>query len=149
MAAGRCVPPERTVHSLHAYFLRSGNPAETMRFAVDVMRESSAFTTVRVVAEQAERVLLSLEASFQVEEHGPETSIPAPAVPGPEETIPIDDWQLAYPSARSGAQRSLLRGCARIPSVSRIPPRRNTGPPALTDPRCLGANVGEAFLTGP
>ena len=144
MAAGRCVPPERTVHSLHAYFLRSGNPAGTMKFAVDVMRESSAFTTVRVVAEQAERVLLSLEASFQVEEQGPETSTPAPAVPGPEETIPIDDWQLAYPLPDQELSVPFFVDALEYRQSPRIPPRRNTGPPALTDPRCLGANSGKA-----
>ena len=97
MAAGLSVASDRPVHSLHAYFLKGGQPFETITFSVDLIRESGAFTVARVVAEQASRTLLSLEVSFHALEDGPEAASIAPDVPAPEQMIPIDDWQLAQP----------------------------------------------------
>ena len=51
-AAVRTVAPERIAHSLHAYFLRPGNPAKQVVYEVDPIREGRSFTTRRVVAKQ-------------------------------------------------------------------------------------------------
>src|SRR5262249_46634733 len=85
LAPGLSAPPDRDVHSLHAYFLRAGTPTAAIDFAVDVTRDSATFSTFRVVAEQEGRTLLSLEASFQAVEDGPEADDVAPTVPDPEE----------------------------------------------------------------
>ncbi|MGE5762719.1 MAG: acyl-CoA thioesterase, partial [Mycobacterium leprae] len=39
VAAGRTVPPERPVHSLHAYFLRPGEPGTPVLYHVDRIRD--------------------------------------------------------------------------------------------------------------
>ena len=52
VAASRTVPEERMVHSLHAYFLRPGDPAVPIIYEVDRIRDGGSFTTRRVVAIQ-------------------------------------------------------------------------------------------------
>jgi acyl-CoA thioesterase-2 len=90
VAAGRTVPPDRPVHSLHAYFIRPGDPDVPIVYTVDRIRDGRSFTTRRVVAVQHGRAIFALSASFQVAEAGPEYQPPMPAAPDPE-TVPI--WQ--------------------------------------------------------
>ena len=84
-AASQTVPPERSVHSLHAYFMRGGDPNLAIVYQVDCLRDGNSFTTRRATAIQKGRPILSLEASFQVAEEGLEHQAAMPAVPGPEE----------------------------------------------------------------
>ena len=44
VAAGRTVDPERYVHSLHAYFLRPGDPTQPVEFHVERMRDGRGFS---------------------------------------------------------------------------------------------------------
>src|SRR5213083_204576 len=90
VAAGRTVAQERPVHSLHAYFLRPGDPNVPIVYEVDRIRDGRSFTTRRVVAIQHGRAIFNLAASFQVVESGPEHHDPMPDVPDPE-TLPT--WQ--------------------------------------------------------
>lgn len=83
-AALQTVPPERGVHSLHAYFLRPGDPARQILYDADRIRDGRSFTTRRVVAIQGGRPIFSLGASFQVAEDGFEHRATMPDVPGPE-----------------------------------------------------------------
>src|SRR5687768_15286009 len=84
VAAGRTVPDDRRVHSLHAYFLRPGDPAVPIVYDVDRIRDGRSFTTRRVVAIQHGRPIFNLSASFHVEEPGVEHQIPMPdGVPEP------------------------------------------------------------------
>jgi len=93
VAAGRTV--ERgVVHSLHAYFLRPGDPRIPIVYEVDRIRDGKSFTTRRVVAIQHGRAIFNLSASFHVEEPGPEHQYPMPEVPAPE-TLPTIVEQLA------------------------------------------------------
>lgn len=89
IAAGRTVPLERTVHSLHAYFIRSGDPRVPIVYDVDRIRDGQSFTTRRVVAIQHGRAIFSLAASFQLPEQGLEHTDEIPEVPPPEQ---LDDW---------------------------------------------------------
>jgi acyl-CoA thioesterase-2 len=83
VAAGRTV--ERgTVHSLHAYFLRPGDPSTPILYQVDRIRDGHTFTTRRVVAIQHGRAIFHLSASFQPPESGPEHHLPMPEAPPPE-----------------------------------------------------------------
>jgi acyl-CoA thioesterase-2 len=83
VAAGRTV--ERgAVHSLHAYFLRPGDPATPILYEVDRIRDGHTFTTRRVVAIQHGRAIFHLSASFQPDEQGPEHQLPMPEAPDPE-----------------------------------------------------------------
>ncbi|MDQ6874450.1 MAG: acyl-CoA thioesterase II [Actinomycetota bacterium] len=83
VAAGRTVPTDRPVHSLHAYFLRPGDPAVPIVYLVDRIRDGRSFTTRRVVAVQHGRPIFNLSASFALEESGLEHQVGMPAVPAP------------------------------------------------------------------
>src|SRR5699024_8649849 len=87
VAAGRTVPEERDVHSMHAYFIRGGDPRVPIVYEVDRIRDGRSFTTRRVVAVQHGKAIFSLSASFQKAEQGIEHSEPMPEVPDPE-TLP-------------------------------------------------------------
>src|SRR3954453_22766060 len=88
VAAGRTVPEERRVHSLHAYFIRGGDPSVPIIYEVDRIRDGRSFTTRRVVAIQHGKAIFSLSASFQKDEPGIEHAEEMPAgVPAPE-TLP-------------------------------------------------------------
>src|SRR5438309_3984949 len=84
VAAGRTVERGR-VHSLHAYFLRPGDPRVPIVYDVDRIRDGSSFTTRRVVAIQHGKAIFNLAASFHIDEPGPEHQYPMPDVPPPEE----------------------------------------------------------------
>jgi DNA helicase-2/ATP-dependent DNA helicase PcrA len=84
VAAGRTVPADRPVHSLHAYFIRPGDPAVPLVYTVDRVRDGRSFTTRRVSAIQHGRVIFTLSASFHHPEPGPEHADPMPDVPPPE-----------------------------------------------------------------
>lgn len=60
----------RTVHSLHAYFLRPGDPSVPILYEVDRIRDGRSFTTRRVVAIQHGQAIFNLSASFHVAETG-------------------------------------------------------------------------------
>jgi len=76
---------QRLAHSLHAYFLRAGDPDAPIVYSVDRSRDGRSFSARRVVAIQHGRPIFTLAASFQVEEDGVEHQFDMPQVPGPEE----------------------------------------------------------------
>jgi len=84
VAAGRTVPEDRPVHSLHAYFLRPGDPAVPIVYLVDRIRDGRSFTTRRVVAIQHGLPIFHLSASFHRHEDGVDHASPMPDVPPPE-----------------------------------------------------------------
>jgi acyl-CoA thioesterase II len=84
VAAARTVDPDRSVHSLHAYFLRPGDPTVPILYEVDRIRDGRSFTTRRVVAIQHGRAIFNLAASFHVDEPGLDHQFEMPAVPEPE-----------------------------------------------------------------
>jgi len=96
MAAGRTAAVGR-VHSLHAYFLRPGDPTVPILYQVDRIRDGRSFSTRRVVAIQGGEAIFNLSASFHVDETGPEHQIPMPEVPDPETlpTLPerLEQWR--------------------------------------------------------
>src|ERR1700754_3787030 len=67
-AAVRTVEPSRLCHSLHAYFLRPGDPRIPILYQVDRARDGRSFTARRVVAIQHGAQIFNLAASFQVPE---------------------------------------------------------------------------------
>ena len=90
-AAGRTVE-KRLCHSLHAYFLRPGDPGLPIDYQVDRSRDGASFAARRVVALQRERPIFTLAASFQRVEAGFEHQAQMPVVPPPEELE--DDQQV-------------------------------------------------------
>src|SRR5690606_9638065 len=74
------------VHSLHAYFIRSGDHTEPIRFEVDRVRNGRSFCTRRVTARQSVGVILEMTASYQVDEEAPQVQTAVmPTVPSPAE----------------------------------------------------------------
>lgn len=98
-AAVQTVPPERQVHSLHAYFLRPGNVTRPIIYDVDRIRDGSSFTTRRVVAIQGGEPIFNLAASFQKSEPGFEHQDEMPAAPPPE-SLPTDQENKAVYAER-------------------------------------------------
>ncbi|MFF5427332.1 MULTISPECIES: acyl-CoA thioesterase [unclassified Streptomyces] len=94
VAAGRTVPEDRLAHSLHAYFLRPGDPGAPIVYDVDRIRDGRSFTTRRVVAVQHGQPVFHLSASFQAYEEGLDHQARMPAAPDPDslptaaETLP-------------------------------------------------------------
>ena len=84
VAAGRTVPEDREVHSLHAYFIRPGDPRVPIVYEAERVRDGRSFTTRRVLAIQHGEAIFSLSASFQQPQDGLEHSDPGPTgVPDP------------------------------------------------------------------
>lgn len=90
VAAYRTVT-DRICHSLHAYFIRPGDPTVPILYEVDQSRDGRSFTTRRVVAIQNGEQIFNLAASFHVEEKGFEHQISMPALAGPETLVSADD----------------------------------------------------------
>jgi acyl-CoA thioesterase-2 len=82
------VPPDRPVHSLHAYFIRPGDPAVPLVYIVDRVRDGKSFTTRRVSAIQHGKTIFTLSASFHHAEPGPVHAVAMPQVPPPESVPP-------------------------------------------------------------
>jgi acyl-CoA thioesterase II len=92
-AAGLTVADGRLPHSLHAYFVRGGDPARPTVFQVDRDRDGFSFSARRVVASQDGEVIFTLAASFTA--HGTrgrampdEDAEPAPSLPPPDALHP-------------------------------------------------------------
>jgi acyl-CoA thioesterase II len=77
VAVGSTVPAGRLVHSLHAYFIRPGDPRLPIVYRADRTRDGRSFSTRRVVAVQRDEVIFSLSASFQDPEKGLEHQSPS------------------------------------------------------------------------
>jgi acyl-CoA thioesterase-2 len=143
VAATRTAPPERHCHSLHAYFLRAGDPAAPILYEVDRSRDGGSFSVRRVVAIQHGEQIFVLAASFQKAESGFEHQAAMPDVPPPEgladgmsegdatllkglwrsrpfEFRPVQPRGLGDRPARAPLDHIWLRACERL-----------DGPPAL------------------
>ncbi len=105
-AAIRTVEPSRLCHSLHAYFLRPGDPRVPILYEVDRARDGKSFTARRVVAIQHGKQIFNLAASFQMPEPGFDHQFEMPKVPPPEE---LEDAAAVLAAARAGISRT---GCA-------------------------------------
>lgn len=145
VAAGRTVERDRPVHSLHAYFLRPGDPTVPIVYEVDRIRDGQSFTTRRVIAIQHGKVIFNLQASFQVVEPGPDHAMEMPKVPLPDElptyrerlepylprlgpdmvdwlvrerpidSRPVDDPHWLEPAPRAPAQDVWIKANGRLP----------------------------------
>lgn len=87
VAAQRCVDTDRHIHSLHAYFMRPGDPSVPIIYEVERIRDGSSFATRRVVAIQHGKAIFSMSASFQYDEDGLDHQVDIPAVTPPEQLM--------------------------------------------------------------
>ena len=85
VAARRTVDEEdRTVHSLHGYFILAGDLEIPVVYFVDRLRDGRSYTTRRVTAIQHGRAIFNMAASFHRHEEGLSHQTDMPDVPGPE-----------------------------------------------------------------
>ncbi|WP_242202189.1 acyl-CoA thioesterase [Aestuariivivens insulae] len=69
-AAYRTITNKRILHSLHAYFLEPGNLEVPIQYSVMVLRDGGSFSVRRVTANQGNKVIFILAASFHKKEQG-------------------------------------------------------------------------------
>ena len=84
LAAACATVQNRSIHSLHAYFLRPGDPDHPIIYEVDRSRDGHSFTSRRVVAIQHGAQIFHMSASFQVPETGVERQLRMPEVADPD-----------------------------------------------------------------
>ncbi len=102
VAAERTVDARYRVHSLHANFLRPGNPAIPTVFLIDRVKDGRSFCMRRVSGVQEGETIFAMSASFHVPEDGLEHQDRMPDVPGPE--------GLADPRTSDDAEEALWFG---------------------------------------
>jgi acyl-CoA thioesterase-2 len=98
----------RSVHSLHAYFLRRGDFNSPIVYEVDRARDGNSFSTRRVVAIQEGAQMFNMSASFQTEQAGLDHQIAMPQVPPPEDLPELDSYYRALLAKAPGGVHGLL-----------------------------------------
>ncbi len=132
----------RRAHSLHAYFLKVGDPVLPIEFRVTRLRDGRSFSARHVTASQRGAAILEMLCSFHSDEAGYEHALAMPEVPEPE--------SLPTPAALVRSQRE--RG--QIPPESRWAERpraielRHTRTPAYLG-GAVGAEPGANWFRAP
>lgn len=85
LAASATVPLERLPHSLHAYFVRGGDPESPFTLDVTRVLDGRSFSNRSVSCFQDTREILTMSVSFQGNEAAPSYSPQAPQVPSATE----------------------------------------------------------------
>ncbi|HMV71075.1 MAG TPA: acyl-CoA thioesterase II [Pseudomonadales bacterium] len=86
--ADRSVAAGLRAHSLHAYFLRPGDPSRPIIYEVDPIREGRRFSTRVVVARQQGKAIFNASLSYQRPESGLEHQVPMMQEVPPPESLP-------------------------------------------------------------
>ena len=92
-AAQNTVTQGKTIHSMHAYFMREGDHSIPITYHVDISRDGRSFSTRRVIAIQQNRPIFITDASFQIEEEGLKYQPQMPEVIGPDSLISFSDYE--------------------------------------------------------
>lgn len=132
LAAAYRTVEERMCHSLHAYFVRPGNPVVPVVYQVDQTRDGASFTTRRVVAIQNGKQILTMSASFHIKEDGFHHQHEMPRVQGPEGLLERADLRAGV--ADQFSEKSRLEFLRQRPiEVREIAPRDFFDPPPTSD----------------
>lgn len=148
LAAAYATVSDRLCHSLHAYFIRPGDPSRPVIYEVDPARDGRSFTTRRVVAMQNGKQILNLAASFHAPEPGWDHQHKMPDVPSPQGLEPRHEI--------------LLRNAFRVPQDKRgefarerpfelreVAPRDPLSPEKTTDINHMWVRMEAAKDAGP
>jgi acyl-CoA thioesterase-2 len=81
-----------TPHSLHAYFIATGDSAEPVDISVDPIRDGRSMATRGVTVAQGDRTLLTALASFHTNPAEPELRQQQVDAPPPEDTPLLQHW---------------------------------------------------------
>jgi len=129
VAAQALVAASRTVegwsaHSLHAYFLRPGDPKVPVIYTVDPIRDGKSFTTRRTVALQRGRAIFNMSVSFHKDEPGFEHQDEMPDSPDPDS---LPTWEERFTELGDkvpkemrewmGRERAIDLRSTRVPSM--------------------------------
>ncbi|KAE9625536.1 acyl-CoA thioesterase [Parasedimentitalea maritima] len=106
LAAAYATVPDRLCHSLHAYFIRAGDPSLPVIYEVDPSRDGGSFTTRRVVAMQNGKQILNLAASFHISESGWQHQHSIPNVPGPDRLVSRAEQHSQHAHRITASQRT-------------------------------------------
>ncbi len=127
----------RPPHSLHAYFILGGDPAEPIELSVERVRDGRSFSVRRVVARQRGETMFVMSVSFQVEETGElNHELPMPPTPTPEETPDPVALAESLPEPQAARARQFFSTISPI-ELRPLDPRRYrpTAPGVFGDPR--------------
>ena len=117
MAAALTVDEDYQVHSLHASFIRSGSHTEKILFEVDRVRDGRSFCNRRVVARQAVGAILTMTASFQIEEDDVSVqTVVRPTVPRPDE-LRSDRWTPLFDRCFAPTATTVRTAPAQVPGT--------------------------------
>ncbi len=84
-AAMRSVGDDRSLHSMHSYFMRPADIGAEVRYEVERLRDGRGYSTRQVRAYQGGKTVYVAMASFHAEESGEEFARAMPAgIPDPE-----------------------------------------------------------------
>ncbi|MEM8880505.1 MAG: acyl-CoA thioesterase II [Pseudomonadota bacterium] len=112
-AACQTVPGDRAAHSLHAYFMRPGDPSRPVIYEVDRARDGGSFTTRRVVAIQGGQQILNLSTSFHIDEPGLAHQHHMTDAPPPDGLAPREAFKAALAERAAPERRAdILRPSA-------------------------------------
>lgn len=148
LAAAYASVSGRLCHSLHAYFIRPGDPSRPVIYEVDPARDGRSFTTRRVVAMQNGKQILNLAASFHAEEDGWDFQHAMPDVPEPGSLEPRHEI-LKRNASRFVLERQaeLLR--ARPFEIREVEPRDPLSPEETSDANQMWIRMEAAQGAGP
>ena len=109
LVAATATADGRTVHSLHAYFLRRGDFNSPIVYEVDRALDGKHFSSRRVVAIQHGRQIFNMSASFQQPEGGLDHQISIPDVPAPDSLPDLESHYRAVADQLPAAARRVLQ----------------------------------------
>lgn len=106
LASAYATVDDRLCHSLHAYFIRPGDPGSPVLYQVDRSRDGGSFTTRRVVAIQHGKQILNMSCSFHIAEEGWHHQAQMPDVPEPDSLTSLADRRIAVAERIPEAKRA-------------------------------------------
>ncbi len=92
MQAAAATVADKPPHSLHAYFVQSGDPAHPLDVVVDRVRDGRSMAARRVTVEQGGNTLLIAMVSFHDNPTEPEFAERAPHGVDPDTLPRLQDW---------------------------------------------------------
>jgi acyl-CoA thioesterase-2 len=96
MAAGRTVDAPKVAHSMHAYFLRAGDPREPIEYVVTRTRDGRRLSTRQVTAVQGGKPIAAAMTSFADTAGAIAHQIEAPNCARPDELPTFTEAALAW-----------------------------------------------------
>ncbi len=95
-AAYQTIEQDRLCHSLHAYFMRGGDPSVPIVYSVERLRDGGSFSTRRVTAIQHGQAIYAMSCSFQIDEPGLTHQMDMAHVPKPDELLSVQDLMVQF-----------------------------------------------------